>query len=108
MNEYFNKNGRIIIEPYRTDKEGDDKDNFVLNYYKINDKFVYSIQAVLQKRIFTKYPHPNDKLFNSISDCRENALKILDDFCSKNRLKKCWKKLHPGVFWQLDLFDDLE
>lgn len=108
MNEYFNQNGRITIKPFRTDKEGNDKDNFTLCYYKICDKYTYSIQAKLQKRIFSKYPHPNDKLFDSVADCREDALKILDDFCSQNRLKKCWSKIQPSVFWQLDLFSELE
>ena len=103
----FNTNGSIDIKPFATEKEKSEDGNFVIiNFYKIaEDKIAYSIQAKIQKRIFAKYPHPEDKLCSNKIEARLDADEYLRNFCFANKLKKQYYKLMQIT--QPSLFDDL-
>lgn len=107
MDEYFSQNGRITITPFRTDENSFGNDKITINYYKIKCLLTYSIQAQIQKRIFCKYPHPDDGLFESIWECKQDARQCLQSFCDQNKLKKAFNRLIPTLTDQLDLFDEI-
>lgn len=106
MNE-FSPNGRIIATPFRTDKNTCGNDKIIINYYKIKSLLTYSIQAQIQKRTFCKWPHPQDGLFDSIWECKQDARNCLQAFCEQNKLKKAFNRLVPLITDQLDLWDEI-
>lgn len=106
-NPFFSQNGRITVTPCRTDKTEHGADVVTINYYQLSSMFTYSIQAQMQKRIFAKYPHPQNEVFASIDECKISARKDLKAWCDQNKLKKCFTRLVPELTDQLDLFDDL-
>lgn len=106
-NPFFSPNGRIIVEPFRTDSNTNGTDYLKINYYKISVMYTYSIQAQMQKRIFAKYPHPQSEVFDSVQECKIAAKKDLQAWCDQNKLKKAFNRLVPELTDQLDLFADL-
>lgn len=106
-NPFFSANGRITVEPFRTDQNESGADFFKINYYRLAGMYTYSVQAQMQKRIFAKFPHPQDELYSTIQECKFAAKNALKNWTDQNRLKKCFTRLVPVVTDQLDLFDDL-
>lgn len=107
MNEYFSPNGRIIIAPFKTDEEYNGSDRLIIKYYKIHGVYTYSVQAQIQKRVYCKWPHPQDEIFETVYECKRAAKKELKEFCDRNNLKKAFSRLVPRLTDQLDLFADL-
>lgn len=107
ITESFSSNGRIIIPPFRTDKNESGNDTLTINYYRISCLMTYSIQAQIQKRIYCKWPHPQDGLFESIWECKQDAKNCLQAFCDQNKLKKAFNRLVPSITEQLDLFEEI-
>lgn len=107
MTDIFSSNGRIIIPPFRTDENSSGNDTIKISYYKIACLYTYSIQAQIQKRIYCKWPHPQDGLFESVWDCKKDAKNYLRAFCDQNKLKKAFTRLVPNITDQLDLFEEL-
>lgn len=107
INKNFSPNGRILTEPFRTDNNSFGNDKIIINYYKIGCLITYSIQAEIQKKIFCKYPHPQDGFFESVWECKQDARNYLQTFCDQNRLKKAFNRLVPTLTDQLDLFDEI-
>lgn len=103
----FSPNGRIIIAPFRNDENTCGADKVIISYYKIASLFTYSIQAKIQKRVFCKWPHPDDGLFDSVWECKQDAKIYLQNFCDQNKLKKAFNRLVPTLTDQLDLFDEI-
>lgn len=103
----FNANGSIDLKPFATEKEKTEDGSFVIiNFYKIGEeKITYSLQAKIQKRIYAKYPHPEDRLFSNKVDARLDADEHLKNFCFANKLKKQYFRLRQIA--QPSLFDDL-
>lgn len=106
-NPFFSQNGRIITEPAKTEKFTNGNDFIEISFYKISVMYTYSFKAQMQKRIYAKYPHPQDEVFDSIRDCKIDAKKHLKIWCDQNKLKKCYSRLVPSITDQLDLFDEL-
>ena len=107
LSEYFSANGRITALPFRTDSHSSGTDQVTINFYKIKCLMTYSIQAQIQKRIYCKWPHPQDGLFESVWECKKDAEMCLKIFCDQNKLKKAFNRLVPSITSQLDLFEDL-
>lgn len=107
LGEYFSDNGRITALPFRTDSHSSGTDQVTIKFYKIKCLMTYSIQAQIQKRIYCKWPHPQDGLFETVYECKKDAEICLKIFCDQNKLKKAFNRLVPGLTSQLDLFDDL-
>lgn len=107
MTDIFSSNGRIIIPPFKTDENSSGNDTIKISYFKIACLYTYSIQAQIQKRIYCKWPHPQDGLFESVWECKKDAEKCLQLFCEQNKLKKAYNRLVPVITCQLDLFDDI-
>lgn len=105
--KYFSVNGRLIISPIKIDKCLNGNDYIIISFFKIEDQYTFSIKAQIQKRIFAKFPHPEDQLYNSIFECRFQAKSDLKNWCNQNKLKKAFNRLIPSITDQLDLFDDL-
>lgn len=103
----FSPNGRIIAKPFRTDENTSGNDKITIHYYKIKSLLTYSIQAQIQKRVFCKWPHPQDGLFESVWECKQDARNCLQAFCDQNKLKKAFNRLVPTLTDQLDLFDEI-
>lgn len=103
----FSPNGRIIAKPFRTDENTNGNDKITIHYYKIKSLLTYSIQAQIQKRVFCKWPHPQDGLFESVLECKQDARNCLQVFCDQNKLKKAFNRLVPTLTDQLDLFDEI-
>lgn len=107
LSEYFSANGRITSLPFRTDSHSSGTDQVTIKFYKIKCLMTYSIQAQIQKRIFCKWPHPQDGLFKTVYECKKDAEMCLKIFCDQNKLKKAFNRLVPEITSQLDLFDEL-
>ena len=107
LSEYFSENGRITALPFRTDSHSSGTDQVKINFYKIKCLMTYSIQAQIQKRVFCKWPHPQDGLFETVYECKKDAEKCLKLFCDQNKLKKAFNRLVPSITSQLDLFEEL-
>ena len=107
LSEYFSANGRITSLPFRTDSHSSGTDLVTIKFYKIKCLMTYSIQAQIQKRIFCKWPHPQDGLFETVYECKKDAEMCLKIFCDQNKLKKAFNRLVPTITSQLDLFDEL-
>ena len=107
FSEYFSENGRITALPFRTDSHSSGTDQVTIKFYKIKCLMTYSIQAQIQKRIYCKWPHPQDGLFETVYECKKDAEMCLKIFCEQNKLKKAFNRLVPEITSQLDLFDDL-
>ena len=107
LNEYFSDNGRITALPFRTDSHSSGNDQITIKFYKIKCLMTYSIQAQIQKRIYCKWPHPQDGLFETVYDCKISARNDLKAWCDQNKLKKAFNRLVPELTDQLDLFDDI-
>lgn len=108
FNKHFSTNGRIISAPIRTDTTQNGNDKIIINYYQISSLLTYSIQAEIQKKIFCKYPHPQDGLYTTIWECKQDARQHLKTFCEQNKLKKAFSRLVPTLTDQLDLFDEIQ
>ena len=107
LSEYFSEDGRITALPFRTDSHSSGTGQVTIKFYKIKCLMTYSIQAQIQKRIYCKWPHPQDGLFESVYECKKDAEMCLKIFCDQNKLKKAFNRLVPGLTSQLDLFEDL-
>lgn len=106
-NPFFSPNGRILIKPFKVEKNTSGNDSVIISYYTYAGVYTYSIQAQMQKRIFAKHPHPHDEIFLSIAECNTSAFEALKIWCDQNRLKKCFNRLVPPITMQLSLFDFL-
>jgi len=107
ITDIFSPNGRILVKPFRSDENTFGADSVIIKYYKIFSMVTYSIQAKIQNRIFCKYPHPNDGLYDNVQECKQDARLDLYKFCEQNKLKKAFHRLVPSLTDQLDLFEDL-
>ena len=107
LNEYFSDNGRITALPFRTDSHSSGTDQITIKFYKIKCLMTYSIQAQIQKRIYCKWPHPQDGLFKTVYECKIAARNDLKAWFDQNKKKKAFNRLVPELTDQLDLFDDI-
>lgn len=106
MNEaVFSPNGRILLKPFKVEKNSSGNDSVIISYYQFDGVYTYSVQAQMQKRIFAKHPHPQDAVFDSLSECNSAAYDDLKKWTDENRLKKCFARLVPSITMQLSLFD---
>lgn len=98
----FTTHGAISNKPIKSEIENHGKIFIRINFYSINDLYNFSIEANIDHHVFAKYPHPNDKLYNSIIEARQAASALLQSFCINNKLKK---QYNHCISTQPDLFD---
>lgn len=98
----FSRLGAIQVKPFKTEIEEHGQIFIQLDFFKLDNGYDYSIKAKISSQVFSRYPHPAGKLFNSIAEARHQAYLLLEEFCKNNKLKK---QFNACMSIQPELFD---